>query len=268
MVTPPTPPTACSTYDGVMPQIFAALTGVVVASPLPEASWYSAAESALTAIYALHPAPEHVSGAILKHLARQAFAGADGEAGEESEAGGGAAPSDAMDAEGLAAEEAGDGEEGEEGTEAEAGGEAQPAASHQAAAPQQPRSMHYVAHLSRFLFVLGHVALQHLVSLVGAGCSSAASGRPALRQRRHLESACFTARLSRLRLFRRLPPPRRCLWSVRPRRCGACAWSARSGRRRSGRSAWRRGAPPGARRRTSTRSWVWAAWRPTPSWMP
>lgn len=40
----------------------AALTRTLIASPLPEASWFSAAEAALAAIYALHPAPEQVGG--------------------------------------------------------------------------------------------------------------------------------------------------------------------------------------------------------------
>ena len=129
-----------------MPQIYAALTQVVVASPLPEAAWYSAAESAVTAIYALHPAPEHLSAAVLRHLARQAFATAPS-AGEE--AGAGEEAMDATDGNEAAAE--GEHAPGEEA------GEAQPAAA------SVPRSMHAVVPLCRFFFVLGHVALQHLV---------------------------------------------------------------------------------------------------------
>lgn len=152
---------------------YAALTRVVVASNLPEASWYSAAEAALTAIYALHPSPEHLSAAALRHLAKAAFstppdgaaAGVDAaaqpaaseqsgqaESGEEGEE---AAP---MEAEGPAAEsEEGASEEGED---------AEPAASLQTASQQEggPRAMHSVVPLSRFFFALGHVALQHLVS--------------------------------------------------------------------------------------------------------
>lgn len=150
---------------------YAALTRVVVASNLPEASWYSAAEAALTAIYALHPSPEHLSAAALRHLAKAAFAvSPDGrpagaaqpasseqsgqaESGEEGEEE--AAP---MEAEGPAAEaaESGEGGASEEGEE--------PAASlHTQQQEGGPRSMHSVVPLSRFFFALGHVALQHLV---------------------------------------------------------------------------------------------------------
>jgi hypothetical protein len=135
-----------------VPQIYAALTQVVVASPLPEAAWYSAAESAVTAIYALHPAPEHLSAAVLRHLARQAFATAP-RAGEE--AGAGEDAMDATDGNEAAAAEAAEGEQapGEEGSEAPPAGGAAAAS----------RSMHAVVPLCRFFFVLGHVALQHLV---------------------------------------------------------------------------------------------------------
>lgn len=163
-------------------QVYAALTRVVVASPLPEAAWYSAAESALTAIYTLHPAPEHLSAAVLKHLARAAFAAApaDGGAasertdaaggaeGEEAEVeGGGEAPMDA-DCAAPAEEEA---DEGEEQPEKQAE-EEQPAASGQPEGSQAPRAMHSVAALSRFFFALGHVALQHLVSGLAAATAA------------------------------------------------------------------------------------------------
>jgi condensin complex subunit 1 len=177
----------CSTYDGILPQIFAALTRVVVASPLPEAGWYSAAESALTAIYALHTAPEYLSAAMLKHMATSAFAGTAPAAGAGAEDGaarsgnsGGSsgmdvklkgAPGDSDDTmdtgEGPAAPE-GEEQEQDGGAAAAAEGPA-PAASEPAAlggASQQPQVMHSVAALSRFFFALGHVALQHLVSAV------------------------------------------------------------------------------------------------------
>lgn len=149
--------------------MYTALTRAVVASPLPEAAWYSAAEAALTALYTLHPSPEHLSAAVLKHLARDAFAS---QAGGEEEAQGvaeqGAAEEgaseeamEADDADGTPAEE-----QPAEGEASEGG--AAPAASQQTGqtGSQAPRSMHSVAALSRFFFVLGHVALQHLV---GAG---------------------------------------------------------------------------------------------------
>ena len=155
-----------------MHQVYTALTRAVVASPLPEAAWYSAAEAALTALYTLHPSPEHLSAAVLKHLARAAFAsqaggeeeaqgGAPSEQGAAAEEGAAAEAMEADDAEGAPAEEQPAEGEAAEGAE----GAAAPAASQQTGATgsQAPRSMHSVATLSRFFFVLGHVALQHLV---------------------------------------------------------------------------------------------------------
>ncbi len=63
----------CRAYDDVLEQVYTALTCTVIASPLPEASWFSAAECALAAIYALHPAPEQLCAAILRHMASRAF---------------------------------------------------------------------------------------------------------------------------------------------------------------------------------------------------
>lgn len=138
-------------YDALLPRVFAALVRTVVASPLPEAGWFSAAEAAVTALYALHPSPEHLSAAMLRHLARAAFspaaaAGADGGAGQ----------GEAMDAEGPAAEGGAGGGEAEE--------DDAPAPRDDAGQQGSPRALHSVSALSRFLFVLGHVALQHLVS--------------------------------------------------------------------------------------------------------
>lgn len=166
-------------YDGVVNQVYAALTRVVVASPLPEAAWYSAAEAALTALYALHPSPEHLSAAVLKRLARAAFASQaagseeeeqDTAAGGKGGAEGGEAAAEEQEAEAMDADDADEGAaaEGQEaeqpaGDKAEAEGGAAPAASQQTGS-QAARSMLPVVPLSRFFFVLGHVALQHLVS--------------------------------------------------------------------------------------------------------
>ena len=137
----------------------AALTAVLVASPLPEATWYSAAESALTAIYSLHPAPEHLCGAVLKHSARLAFAevAPAGAPAAEAVAAGDGGDGEAMDAEGPAAA----GDEGDEEQGDEEQGEGQQA---EAAASAARRSVYSVTAMSRFFFLLGHVSLQHLVS--------------------------------------------------------------------------------------------------------
>ncbi len=182
-ILPPHPP-LLSVYDGVVNQVYAALTRVVVASPLPEAAWYSAAEAALTALYALHPSPEHLSAAVLKRLARAAFASqaAGGEEEEQDTAAGGKGgaeggeaaaeeqEAEAMDADDADEDAAAEGQEAEQqaGDKAEAAeGGAAPAASQQTGS-QAARSMLPVVPLSRFFFVLGHVALQHLVSRRGA----------------------------------------------------------------------------------------------------
>ena len=49
------------------------LTSTIVSSPLPDSSWFSAAEAAMNALYALHPAPEHAAASILSLLASRAF---------------------------------------------------------------------------------------------------------------------------------------------------------------------------------------------------
>ena len=116
-------------YEHLMDAMFGAFTRVVVASPLPDASWYSAAEAAIAALYVLHPAPEHVCAAILRRMAVAAFAtAAAGESADTEESG-------------------------------EAGG---PAAAAPIAADADLSSF-AVRPLSRFFFALGHVALQHLV---------------------------------------------------------------------------------------------------------
>jgi hypothetical protein len=55
-------------------RIYRALAKVVVASGLPESAWYTAAEAAVAAIYALHPAPHELSAAILRRVADDCLA--------------------------------------------------------------------------------------------------------------------------------------------------------------------------------------------------
>jgi len=55
------------------------LSSVVLSSPLGEDGWYSAAEAALKAIYALHPTPAAVAAALLRRLAVAAFPSHTGE---------------------------------------------------------------------------------------------------------------------------------------------------------------------------------------------
>ncbi len=55
------------------------LASVILSSPLGEDGWYSAAEAALKAIYALHPTPAAVSAALLQRLVVTAFPSVAGE---------------------------------------------------------------------------------------------------------------------------------------------------------------------------------------------
>ena len=66
-------------YDEVRNDVYAALVRAVVSSEVPDTVWYTVAESALGALYALHPKPEDVSCAIVRTMADQAFAGRDQE---------------------------------------------------------------------------------------------------------------------------------------------------------------------------------------------
>lgn len=51
-----------------------ALTGALVASGLPEEGWYSVAEAAVCALYALHPQPSQLCEAVLRSVAKSALA--------------------------------------------------------------------------------------------------------------------------------------------------------------------------------------------------
>ena len=57
------------------------LASVILSSPLGEDGWYSAAEAALRAVYALHATPAAVAGALLQRLAAVAFPSRGGEHG-------------------------------------------------------------------------------------------------------------------------------------------------------------------------------------------
>lgn len=135
--------------------MFAAFVRTVVASPLPETCWYSAAEAAITALYALHPAPEHICAAILRRMAATAFTPTT--AGESGPGGEGAADEDTA----VAAVASGD------------------------------LSSFSVPALSRFFFVLGHVALEHLVLVER-------SAKAVRRARNEAEKKAAEARAERL----------------------------------------------------------------------
>ena len=55
-----------------------ALTGSLVASGLPEEGWYSVAEAAVCALYALHPQPAQLCEAVLRSMVKSAMAAIQG----------------------------------------------------------------------------------------------------------------------------------------------------------------------------------------------
>ena len=55
-----------------------ALVGVLVGREQLSSGWFTAAEAAVTAVYALHPAPHQVLAAVLQHVATSVLSGASG----------------------------------------------------------------------------------------------------------------------------------------------------------------------------------------------
>lgn len=53
--------------------IYQALVNILLGSRLQDATWFTAAEAAVPAIYALHPAPQEVARAVLRRLAKVAL---------------------------------------------------------------------------------------------------------------------------------------------------------------------------------------------------
>ena len=61
-----------------------ALAGSLVASGLPEEGWYSVAEAAVCALYALHPQPAQLCEAVLRSMAKAAMTAIQGGEGTHS----------------------------------------------------------------------------------------------------------------------------------------------------------------------------------------
>lgn len=61
--------------------IYQALVSILLGSRLQDATWFTAAEAAVPALYALHPAPQEVARAVLGRLAKVAL-GPEQSAGE------------------------------------------------------------------------------------------------------------------------------------------------------------------------------------------
>lgn len=142
-------------YDSSLEAVYSALVVTVVSSPLTDSSWFSAAESAITALYCLHPAPEHLVSSILKHMARQAFS--------QSQSVGVVGTDDATTE--MTMEPMEDAMMNEDGDDDQPSPPPPPAGVPKTAVhlnvcgDQDVQS----STLSRFMFILGHSGLQHLV---------------------------------------------------------------------------------------------------------
>ncbi|GBG66498.1 hypothetical protein CBR_g63081 [Chara braunii] len=129
-------------------KVFSALSGIIVASPLPESSWYSAAEQAINTIYCLHPMPERICAQLLHRLMVSTFRiGSNGEQQQEGQW--------------LSSPE-----ERQMGTCAEDLKSPSDGSGKGVGSIKNAKAR--VIPLSRFLFVVGHVALKHLVYVENA----------------------------------------------------------------------------------------------------
>lgn len=68
---------------GKQHRVFQSLQEILTDSPLPESGWYSAAEQAVKALYALHPTPEKLCASILRNAGRGLFGRGVAAKGEE-----------------------------------------------------------------------------------------------------------------------------------------------------------------------------------------
>ena len=58
-----------------MQPVYKSLTWVLLSDSMPDSTWYTAAEAAVTAIYALHPAPQELAQVSIHRLGKLAFQG-------------------------------------------------------------------------------------------------------------------------------------------------------------------------------------------------
>lgn len=69
------------THQAMQP-VYKSLTWVLLSDSLPDSTWYTAAEAAITAIYALHPAPQELTQVIVQRLGKLALQGGGTSQGE------------------------------------------------------------------------------------------------------------------------------------------------------------------------------------------
>eukprot|EP00741_Cyanophora_paradoxa_P018581 tig00021070_g17937.t1 len=135
--------------------IFRKLARIIEGEGLNDASWFPAAEQAINAVYALCLRPEELCAELLRRLARRVFG--DGSSSSSSSASG----SDAASGRGSSgsSSSSGGGAEGGDAMAADAEAPAPAPAEAAAAAPGEATP----GQLARLFFVVGHVALKHVV---------------------------------------------------------------------------------------------------------
>eukprot|EP00741_Cyanophora_paradoxa_P018577 tig00021070_g17935.t1 len=136
--------------------IFRKLARIIEGEGLSDASWFPAAEQAINAVYALCLRPEELCAELLRRLARRVFG--DGSSSSSSSASG----SDAASGRGSSGSSS-SGNGSAEGGDAMAADAEAPAPAPDAAAAAPGRGEATPGQLARLFFVVGHVALKHVV---------------------------------------------------------------------------------------------------------
>ena len=67
-----------------MQKVYKSLAWVLLSESLPDSTWFTAAEAAITAVYALHPAPQELVQVIVQRLGKLALQGSSSSSQAES----------------------------------------------------------------------------------------------------------------------------------------------------------------------------------------
>ena len=63
-----------------MQQVYKSLAWVLLSDSVPDSTWFTAAEAAVTALYALHPAPQELAQVTVQRLGKLALQGSNSQA--------------------------------------------------------------------------------------------------------------------------------------------------------------------------------------------
>ena len=70
-----------------MQQVYQSLTWVLLSDSLQDSTWYTAAEAAVTAMYALHPAPQQLAQVAVQTLGKAALGSQSSSSSRQSDSG-------------------------------------------------------------------------------------------------------------------------------------------------------------------------------------